>query len=152
LSCSPVDKQPDGPAGDLWERGYLLLGLDDYYSWVEQDPKVLQAMIDEADATLAQVGPSPKKRIVDLGWSEGLVGGNNIESSTILEPVMRLYRRTGQQRYLAFARYIVETEGGSKGHDIFAEVLDGRDPKDVGGSYPKAYEMLSLFEGLVEYY
>lgn len=152
ISCSPVDKQPDGPGGDLWERAYVLLGLDEYYAWVEPDPAVLKAMIEEADATLAQVGPPPKKRIVDLGWSEGLVGGNNIESSTLLEPMMRLYRRTGYDRYLAFARYIVETEGGAKGHDVFAEVLAGRDPKDVGGAYPKAYEMLSLFEGLVEYY
>ncbi len=152
ISCSPVEKQPDGPGGDLWERKYVLLGLDGYYEHVESDPRVLRAMIEEADATIDQVGPPPKKRIVDLGWSSGLVGGNNIESSTLLEPIMRLYRRTGEARYLEFARYIVETEGGAKDHDIFREVLAGRDPKDIGGAYPKAYEMLSLFEGLMEYY
>jgi DUF1680 family protein len=152
ISCVPVSKQPDGPGGDLWERTYVLLGLDDYYEWVERDPKVLEAMMEEADATLLQVGPPPKKRIVDLGWSAGLVSGNNIESSTILEPIMRLHRRTGDERYLAFARYIVETEGGAKGHDIFCEILADNDPINVGGVYPKAYEMLSLFEGLVEYY
>jgi DUF1680 family protein len=147
ISCAPVNKQPDGPGGDLWERTYVLLALDDYYEWVERDPEVLRAMTDEADATIRQVGPTPKTRIVDLGWSP-----NHIESSTILEPMMRLYKRTGSPRYLEFARYIVETEGGAKHHDIFSEVLAGCDPVEVGGVYPKAYEMLSLFEGVVEYY
>lgn len=147
ISCAPVDKQPDGPGGDLWERAYVLLGLDDYYEWVERDPEVSRAMTDEADATIRQVGPDPKSRIVDLGWSP-----NHIESSTILEPMMRLYKRTGYPRYLEFARYIVETEGGAKHHNIFSEVLADCDPVELGGVYPKAYEMLSLFEGLVEYY
>ncbi len=147
ISCSPVEQQPDGPGGDLWERKYVLLGLDGYYECVEPDPKVLQAMIDQAEATIRQVGPPPKTRIVDLGWSP-----NKLESSTLLEPIMRLYKRTGESRYLEFARYIVEVEGGAQGHNIIGEILSGRDPKDVGGVYPKAYEMMSLFEGLVEYY
>lgn len=152
ISCTAVAQQPDGPRGDIWERTYVLLALDDFYEWVEPDPNVLKAMIDEADATLSQVGPPPKARIVDLGWSGGLVGGNNIESSTILEPIMRLHRRTGYPRYLEFARYIVETEGGSLYHRIFDEVLSGENPMAVGGVYPKGYEMTSLFEGLTEYY
>lgn len=152
LSCSPVAKQPDGPMGEMWERAHLLVALDTYYDLVERDPAVLRAMIDLADATLAQVGPPPKVRIVDLGWSKGLSGGNNLESSALLEPIMRLHRRTGDARYREFGRYIVEVEGGALGHNIIAEVLSGRDPKDVGGTYPKAYEMLLLFEGLLEYY
>jgi DUF1680 family protein len=147
ISCAPIDRQPDGPGGDIWERKYVLLGLDDYYAMVEQDPEVLAAMIAEADATLRQVGPPPKIRIVDLGWSP-----NKIESSTILEPILKLYKRTGYPRYLEFARYIVESEGGAKNHNIFQAVLADVDPVDLAGIYPKAYEMLSLFEGLTEYY
>jgi DUF1680 family protein len=147
ISCTPIERQPDGPAGDLWERKYVLLGLDCYYEHVDPDPNVLKAMIDQADATIRQVGPAPKIRITDLGWSS-----NHLESSAILEPIMRLYNRTGYARYLEFARYIVEMEGGAKGHNIVSEVLADLDPKDVGGNYPKAYEMLSLFEGLIEYY
>jgi uncharacterized protein len=104
-SCSEVSKQPDGPGGDLWERKYVLLGLDEYYRQVDQDPAVLQAMMDEADCTLAQIGPPPKVRITDQGWSP-----NHIESSTILEPMLRLYKLTGKERYLEFARYIVEVD------------------------------------------
>lgn len=146
ISASEVSEQPDGPGGDLWERTYVLLGLDTYYNYVNKDPAVLDAMIDQVDATIAQIGPSPKVSILDQGWSP-----NHIESSTILEPVMRLYKLTGHQRYLDFAEYIVES-GGSKGYDIIEQAYDDVDPHRMGGPYPKAYEMMALFEGLVEYY
>jgi DUF1680 family protein len=147
ISCVEISKQPDGPGGDLWERKYVLLGLDEYYEQVEKDPRVLQAMMDLADCTLNQVGPPPKIRIVDLGWSV-----NRIESSSILEPIVRLYKLTGQKRYLDFAKYIVEVEGGAKGDNIIQEAYDNADPEKIGGPYPKAYEMTSVFEGVLEYY
>lgn len=118
ISCSEVSKQPDGPGGDLWERKYVLLALDQYYMQVEKDPAVLQAMIDQADCLVSQIGPSPKTRIVDQGWSP-----NHIESSTVLEPIMRLYKLTGDQKYLDFAQYIVEVEGGAKGYNIIEDAF-----------------------------
>lgn len=146
ISASEVAKQPDGPGGDLWERTYVLLGLEDYYTCVNHDPAVLKAMIDEADCTLSQIGRPPKVSILDQGWSP-----NHIESSTLLEPVMRLYKLTGYKRYLDFAGYIVK-EGGAKGYNILEQAYDNVAPYKMGGPYPKAYEMMSLFEGLVEYY
>ena len=147
ISCSPVKNQPDGSGGDLWERKYVLLGLEQYYQQVEQSPLVLAAMIKHADCVLSQIGSSPKVSIVDQGWSP-----NHIESSTILEPIMRLYKLTGYQRYLDFAKYIVEVEGGAKGFNIIEDAFNNKAPEQIGGVYPKAYEMMSLFEGLVEYY
>ncbi len=147
ISCSEISKQPDGPGGDLWERKYVLLGLDEYYMQVEKDPQVLHAMIDQADGIVSQIGPAPKTRIVDQGWSP-----NHIESSTVLEPIMRLYKLTGFPRYLDFARYIVEVEGGAKGFNVIEDAFNNKAPEQIGGVYPKAYEMMSLFEGLVEYY
>jgi len=147
ISCSKVEAQPDGPGGDLWERTYVLLALDEYYRQVEADPVVLKAMVDEADCTLNQVGPPPKAPIVDQGWSS-----THLESSTILEPILRLYTITGYTRYLEFAHYIVEVAGGAKGYNIFEQAYQDQDPEKIGGSYPKAYEMMSLFEGLVEYF
>ena len=147
ISCVDVAHQPDGPGGDLWERKYVLLGLDEYYEQVEKDPRVLQAMMDEADATISQIGPPPKIRIVDGGWSK-----TRIESSTILEPILRLYKLTGQKRYLDFAKYMVETEGGAKGYNLVEEAFENKDPEQIGGPYPKAYEMMSFFEGVLEYY
>ena len=146
ISCVPPEKQPDGPGGDLWERKYVLLGLDRYYDLVEADPAVLRAMTDQADCIIEQVGEPPKVPITSLGWSP-----NHIESSTLLEPFMRLYNRTGEKRYLDFARYIVST-GGSEGYDIFRQAYDNVPPHEMGGHYPKAYEMMSMFEGAVEYY
>ena len=146
ISCVPPEKQPDGPGGDLWERKYVLLGLDRYYDLVEADPAGLRAMTDQADCIIEQVGEPPKVPITSLGWSP-----NHIESSTLLEPFMRLYNRTGEKRYLDFARYIVST-GGSEGYDIFRQAYDNVPPHEMGGPYPKAYEMMSMFEGAVEYY
>ena len=147
ISCSELSKQPDSPGGDLWERKYVLLGLDEYYMQVEKDPAVLQAMIDQADCIVSQIGPSPKVSIVDQGWSP-----NHIESSTVLEPIIRLYKLTGYKRYLDFAKYIVEVEGGAKDYNIIEDAFNNKAPEQIGGVYPKAYEMMSLFEGLVEYY
>jgi hypothetical protein len=147
ISCVEISRQPDGPGGELWERKYVLLGLEEYYEQVEQDPAALKAMMDLADCTIRQIGPPPKVRIVDQGWSP-----NHIESSSILEPILRLYKLTGESRYLDFAKYIVEIEGGAKGCNIIQQAFDNQDPEQIGGSYPKAYEMMSVFEGVVEYY
>ncbi|MBN8854859.1 MAG: glycoside hydrolase family 127 protein [Sphingobacteriales bacterium] len=147
ISCTKEEAQPDGPGGDIWERKYVMLGLEGYYTEVEADTSILNTLVQQADILLSQVGPSPKTRIVDLGWSP-----NHIESSTVLEPIMRLYNLTGYARYLDFARYIVETEGGAKGENIIESAYQGKDPATMGGVYPKAYEMMSLFEGVLEYY
>jgi len=147
ISCSEISQQPDSLGGDLWERKYVLLGLLGYYMHVNQDADVLRAMIGQADSIVSQIGLPPKARIVDQGWSP-----NHIESSTLLEPMVQLYNLTGDQRYLDFAKYIVEIEGGAKGHNIIEDAYNNEDPVNIGGVYPKAYEMMSLFEGLVEYY
>ncbi len=149
ISARTYPQQPK--SSDLWERKYVLLGLQRYYD-IDPKPEVLTAMIRMADYTLGQVGPAPKTRIVDTGWAfEG------IESSSILEPMVKLYDLTGYQRYLDFAHYIVEEEGACKRGSIFEAVAKGVAPKDVNSngnpkqSIAKAYESMSCFEGLIEY-
>lgn len=153
ISCTPVDQQPGSENGDLWERKYVMLGLEEYYQWVNPDSAVLNALKKHADCIIDQVGYAPKKEIVDLGWSATNIGYEpcHIESSTLLEPFMRLYNWTGEQRYLDFARYIVES-GGTKHFDLIQQAYDNTDPYLMSGHYPKAYEMMSMFEGVVEYY
>ncbi len=146
ISCTPVDEQPGDRDGDIWERKYVMLGLLQYYTDVEQDPRVLSALEKEALSVIDQVGPAPKKGITDLGWSP-----TKIESSSILEPMMRLYFITGRKEYLDFAEYIVTT-GASKGGNIFLQVYEGTPLCEVGKPYPKACEMTSVWEGLAEYY
>ncbi|MBP3270194.1 MAG: glycoside hydrolase family 127 protein, partial [Bacteroidales bacterium] len=146
ISCTPVDQQPGDGDGDIWERKYVLLGLSQYYLDIERDPAVLEAMEKEAKSVMDQVGPAPKKSVTELGWSS-----TNIESSSILEPFMRLYFITGKKEYLDFATYIVKS-GGNKGSDIFSLIESGTPLREVGKPYPKAYEMTSVMEGLAEYY
>jgi DUF1680 family protein len=151
ISCVPPDQQPE--TSDLWERKYVLLGFEDYYEYVNQDPAVLESLVKQADALIAVVGEAPKKSILDVGWSATNVGKapNHIESSTLLEPFVRLYKLTGHKRYLDFATYIIEC-GGCKEANLFDKAVENVLPHEMCRDYPKAYDMLSLFEGLVEYY
>lgn len=153
ISTTPKRAQPNGTHGsDLWERKYVLLGLWAYYEATLND-RALQTMIKLADYTERQVGACPKIPIIETGWAfEG------IESSSILEPVMKLYRLTGKEQYLRLGKHIVEETGACKRQNIFEAVRKGAYPKDIGDngnpeeSIAKAYEMMSCFEGLLEYY
>ncbi|MBO5946052.1 MAG: glycoside hydrolase family 127 protein, partial [Clostridia bacterium] len=73
-----------------------------------------------------------------------------LNSSSILEPVVRQYWLTGEKKYLDFASYIVK-RGGSKWGNIYKVAIEG---KKAPYEYPvtKAYEATSFFEGVLEYY
>lgn len=153
ISCVPVERQPAGgdgvtkpDCGDLWERKYVMLGLEDYYEWVERNLAVLASLERQASCIMDQIGHAPKMDVRDAGWS-----ANHVESSTLLEPFMRLYMLTANSRYLDFAKYLVEC-GGAKGIDLVQMAHDNVPPHLMGGAYPKAYETTSYFEGLVEYF
>jgi len=146
ISCTPVENQPGDNDGDIWERKYVLIGLTYYYMNVEKDPKVLAAIVSEANSVLDQVGPAPKKEITTLGWSS-----NAIESASIIEPMMRTYNITGDRKYLDFVEYVIAS-GGAAGVDMFQEVYDNTPLYNVALPYSKAYEMTSVWEGLIEYY
>ena len=115
-----------------------------------------------ADHLVGQVGPSPKVRIIDTAYitvpPQQPGGWQGMESSSILEPMVRLHRLTGKPQYLEFARYIVEVEGGSKRGSIFEAALAGTDVRDFGGDgvpahrIAHAYTIISCFEGLLEYH
>ncbi|MGM9625141.1 MAG: beta-L-arabinofuranosidase domain-containing protein, partial [Eubacteriales bacterium] len=155
ISCTPRDAQPNGTHGsDMWERKYVLLGMLAYYR-VFGDARVLGAMCRLADYTCAQVGSAAdgKTPITETGWA--FCG---IESSSILEPIVKLYGLTGKQAYMTLARHIVEETGACRRENIFRAVENGKMPYEIGGngnpaeSIAKAYEMMSCFEGLCEYY
>lgn len=146
LSCWPVNKQPDSKSGDIWERKYVMLGLTEYLKHVDNDPWVRALVIREANSVVDQIGDKPKTDIWTQGWSK-----TKIETFSVFEPMMRVYQMTGDEKYLDFCKYLIR-KGGNKGTSIFTEALENVAPKDMGNGYPKAYEMVSVFEGLVEYY
>ena len=84
---------------DVWGRKYSSLGLIAWYD-LSGEKKALEAACKVIDHLMTQVG-SGKTSIVATGNYIGM------PSSSILEPVMYLYNRTKEVRYLDFAKYIV---------------------------------------------
>lgn len=142
---------------DIWGRKYSMLGLLAYYD-LTRDKKVLDAACRVADHLMTQVGPG-KANIVQTGNYFGMA------SSSVLEPIIFLYRRTGEKRYLDFAEYIVTQLETPKGPQLLSKAEAGipvaerfPHPATMQKSWfspdngQKAYEMMSCYEGLLELY
>jgi uncharacterized protein len=138
---------------DIWGRKYTLLGLLAYYD-LTADKDALKGACRLTDNLLTQVGPG-KVNIVKTGNYRGM------PSCSILEPIVYLYRRTGNKKYLDFAKYIVEQWETKDGPRLISSALAGipvseRFPHPAEWwSYEngqKAYEMMSCYEGLLELY
>lgn len=134
---------------DVWGRKYLLTGMLHYCDVCRDEAlktRIVQAMERHVDYMIAHIG-SEEGRIAITATSEWWSGVN---SCSVLEPVVELYRRTGKAEYLAFAKYIISTGGCADG-DLVALALEG---KKLPHEYPvvKAYEVMSFFEGLLAYY
>lgn len=134
---------------DLWGRKYILLGLE-YFLEICRDEalagQVLEAMKRHADYIVGRIGDEKEGKI-EINTATDHWGGLN--SSSILEPFVRLYNLTGEKRYLDFADYIV-SRGGCTEMNLFEMAYEDR---LAPYQYPftKAYEMMSCFEGLAEY-
>ena len=136
---------------DIWGRKYCMLGLLAYYD-LTADKKSLLAASKLADHLIKELSDK-KVEIVKKGNHRGMA------ASSMLEPVVLLYSKTKDRRYLDFAEEIVrqwETEGGPQ--------LISKATIDVSRRFPKpkswfgweqgqkAYEMMSCYEGLLELY
>ena len=132
---------------DVWGCKYVLLGLIADYDRTH-DGAMLDAARRETDVLIAELGPG-QTSVADVGeW-------NGLPASSVLEPVVLLYERTGEEKYLAFARHIVACwNAPSKrlpaGMRLVDDALAGTNPAAMCA--PKAYEMMSCFEGLCELY
>ena len=136
---------------DVWGRKYSTLGLLAWYD-LSGDKRALKAARGVIDHLMTQVGPQATA-IAMTGNYFGMA------SCSILEPVVYLYQRTNDKRYLEFANYITEQLNSPEG----PQLLDRAD-KPVARRFPhpenwwsrenghKAYEMMSCYEGLLEMY
>lgn len=136
---------------DVWGRKYSTLGLLVWYD-LSGDKRALKAARGVIDHLMTQVGPQATA-IAMTGNYFGMA------SCSILEPVVYLYQRTNDKRYLEFANYIAEQLNSPEG----PQLLDRAD-KPVARRFPhpevwwsrenghKAYEMMSCYEGLLEIY
>ena len=136
-------------AWDMWSRKYVMLGMIYFLDICKSKSlktKILTALKKHADYIIAHVGEGRgKKSIFDTC---DRIGAMN--SCSILEPFVRFYTLTGKERYLDFATYLIRS-GLCKDTSLIGLALE---KKLYPYQYPetKAYEMMSCFEGVLEYY
>jgi len=158
-----------GEGWDVWGMKYTLMGLlHDYDNeqrggFVSRMNVPLDAAKKLCDYVIAEIGPNGR-RGREL-WQTGNWSG--YASSSILEPVVWLYRRTNEKKYLDFADYIVkgmtEPEKGPRLLDLALKGVSVADRNDKGYTQDadwayvckhgrsKAYEMMSCYQGILDY-
>ncbi|MBT9594397.1 MAG: glycoside hydrolase family 127 protein [Vitreoscilla sp.] len=129
----------DGADWDVWSHKYGLIGLLTYHQYTGNE-QALHVCRKSADLLL---GTFPAERsILAAGTHLGMA------ATSVLEPIVLLYRLTGDARYLAFARYLVKSWDEDKGAGIVKTLLAQKRVDKVANA--KAYEMLSNLVGLCE--
>lgn len=134
---------------DMWGRKYVLLGMQ-YFLEICIDEKLIQKIITsmcrQVDYIINKVGDEDGKKPITKCTRHW----RGLNSSSILEPVVRLYSLTGDEKYFDFAKYIVDC-GATDVENVFKLAYDNN---MYPYQYPvtKAYEMMSCFEGLLEFY
>lgn len=133
---------------DMWGRKYVLVGLEYYYEICRDralKEKIRSAVCRHLDYIIDHVGNAEEQ--VSITYTSEWWGGVN--SCSILEPVIQLYKLTGNESYKGFAEYIVSS-GGCKAGSLIDAVREGKKPAEF--PVTKAYEIMSFFEGLLAYY
>ena len=134
---------------DVWIQKYVLLGLIAEYDQTGKQAD-LEAAKRSADYVLSRNGPG-KLSIEEYGPPSHKGGC----SFSILEPMVLLYERTGEKRYLDFARYIVAAwskPGKYAPQGIrLIENAEAGTPL-VESEVLHSYALMSCFEGLCELY
>ncbi len=129
---------------DVWAHKYAIIGLVNYYSVTGYKPALATAE-RAADLICGTFGDEAGKRdLMTAGEHDGLAPGS------ILEPMVDLYRYSGDPKYLAFCHYILRAYEQSDGPRIMSQLEKYGDVTKVGDA--KAYEMLSCFLGILKYY
>ncbi len=129
---------------DVWVHKYCLIGLLSYYQ-VTGDAPALETARRVADLLVTTFGEGPGQRdILRSGTHMGMA------ATSILEPFCVLYRYTGEQKYLDFARYVIRSWDQPNGPKIIRSLTRTGSVAETANG--KAYEMLSNLVGLVELY
>ena len=134
---------------DVWNQKYVLLGLIAQYD-ISGKKEYLDAAVKSADHLMSCLGPG-KISLEEYGHPAHKGGCNY----SILEPVVLLYERTGEKRYLDYANYIVDSWSKpskyTKNGVHFIEDIEKGVPL-IESEVIHAYTLMSNFEGLCELY
>jgi hypothetical protein len=129
---------------DVWAHKYNLIGLITYMRYTG-NTEPLPACRRMADLLCRTFGAEPGQRdIIRAGHHVGMA------PTSVLEPMVLLYRLTGETRYLEFSRYILQAWEQPNGPHIVSTLISAKRVDKVGNG--KAYEMLSCLNGALEYY
>jgi uncharacterized protein len=129
---------------DVWAHKYAIIGLLHYYSITGHQP-ALEAAQKAGDLICKTFGDQAGKRdIITAGFHAGMA------PSSILEPMIDLYRYTADKKYLAFCEYILRAWERPNGPQIISRLEKYGAVTKVGNA--KAYEMMSCFVGILKYY
>jgi hypothetical protein len=129
---------------DVWAHKYNLIGLITYVRHTG-NLEPLPACRRMADLLCDTFGDAPGKRDINpTSQHKGMA------STSVLEPMVLLYRLTGETRYLDFCNYILRAWEQPNGAKIVSTLLKEKRVDKVGNG--KAYEMLSCLNGALEFY
>ena len=134
---------------DLWSRKYVLLGMEYFLEICKEESlkeQIIHSMRRQADYIIKYIGDGEGQKPITMATRHW----RGLNSSSILEPMVWLYNLTGEKKYFDFAAYIVSC-GGTDVANFFDLAYQNELQLH---QYPvtKAYEMISCFEGLLEYY
>jgi len=129
---------------DVWAHKYNLIGLLTYVRYTG-NMEALDCCRRMADLVCNTLGEEPGK--IDIIKSGPIVG---MAPTSVLEPMMWLYRLTAEPRYLDFCKYILRAWEQPNGPKIISTLLTSKRVHEVGDG--KAYEMLSCLNGALEFY
>ncbi|HWB91198.1 MAG TPA: beta-L-arabinofuranosidase domain-containing protein [Puia sp.] len=127
---------------DVWGLSYTILGLLEVNAKLHDD-SCLQAAKRVGELLLRTFGDGSAD-ITDYGTRYGY------SATVALDPVVMLYRVTGDKRYLDFAKLIVREADKKDGLRLTAAMAAGRDLETVADG--KAYQIIWNLLGLAKLY
>ncbi len=147
ISSYAVSHEFDG--WDMWNRKYVLLGMQYFLEVCKESDlreSIIRSMTRQADYIIQRIGEGEGQKPITMATRHW----RGLNSSSILEPMVRLYNLTGEKKYFDFSGYIVAC-GGTDIENFF-ELAYKNELYPYQYPVTKAYEMISCFEGLLEYY
>ena len=127
---------------DIWGQSYLILGfLEVYRFW--PDDRYLNTAVRMGDLlynTFYETGKSTAYR----GNHYGLSG------TILLEPIVDLYKVTGDPKFLAFGKHIIQQMEDRPELRIVSNSLDNVDVQRIGDG--KIYQLVWNYDGIAKLY